>query len=350
MPYPKTRKELFSHVARRLEANTAIVERTGKPSRKQLKVFWLEVNPKYSPLPSAGSGWEETERRFYVLQDRDEAKRLWLEASDERIWRIYTFGPRDEVEQIIKRKLLSRRGLDRVWLAEPFMEKLRKEHGYQDRGFRLYFHDTLSSAKNPSERPKFSAKFWLGEEVPSQQKRFLDSARQTFSRSSLRLGRESRNPVSRISGLLVEIYSEGCMTITTSEEPEEVLGLANEVGQRYREQLGELEGRRLQSPRPVELNFGMPVNLERFQSLVESGQGQAGLWMQRYAVDGEMHRYTGTDLHTSELINLDVGQDYAYLVTQKGGCMNAAPRLMTISAQRLSGKTGLFYEGVPLFA
>jgi hypothetical protein len=30
--------------------------------------------------------------------------------------------------------------------------------------------------------------------------------------------------------------------------------------------------------------------------------------------------------------------------------MNAAPRLMTISAQRLSGKTDLYYEGEQLFA
>jgi len=155
---------------------------------------------------------------------------------------------------------------------------------------------------------------------------------------------------SRVSGLLLEVYAEGCMTVTTSDDPEEVLGLANEVGQRYREELGEMETQRLRSPRPIELNFGMTINLERFQNLIESGQGQTGLWMQRYEVEDGMHRYTGADLHTNELINLDVGPDYAYLVTQRKGCMNAAPRLMVVSAQRISGKTGLYYEGAPLFA
>ena len=348
--YAKTRKELFSRISRRLETNAALLERTGKPSLKQLKVFWIEANPNYSPSPFPSSGWEETERRFYVLPDPDEAKHIWLDATDERVWRAYTFGPREDIEAILKRKLLHRRGLDRVWLAEAFMERLRREHGYQDRGFRFYFRDTLSTAKNPSERPKFSAKFWLGEEIPAKQGRFLELAQEAFSKSSLRMGRESRDPSSRVSGLLLEVYAEGCMTVTTSDDPEEVLGLANEVGQRYREELGEMETQRLRSPRPIELNFGMTINLERFQNLIESGQGQTGLWMQRYEVEDGMHRYTGADLHTNELINLDVGPDYAYLVTQRKGCMNAAPRLMVVSAQRISGKTGLYYEGAPLFA
>ena len=164
------------------------------------------------------------------------------------------------------------------------------------------------------------------------------------------MGRESHRPDSRVSGLLIEVYAAGSMTVTASEDPEEVLGLASEIGQSYRKDLTEMETRRLRSPRPVELNFGMPIDLERFQNLVEAGQGQARLWMQRYDVEDGLHRYTGVDLHTNEFLNLDVGSDYAYLVTQRHGCMNVAPRLMTISAERISGKTSLFYEGVPLFA
>lgn len=347
---PKTRKELYSRIARRLETNAALLEKTGKPSHKQLKVFWIEANQNYSPSPSARYGWEETDRRFYILPDKDEAMHIWLDASDERVWRAYTFGPREKVDMVLKRKLLHRRGLDRVWLTEPFMERLRREHGYQDRGFRLHFRDSLSAARNLSERPRFSAKFWLGDEIPAKQERFVALAGETFSKSSLRMGRESRNPASQVSGLLTEIYAEGSMTITTSEDPEEVLGLANEVGRRYASELAEMETLRLRSPRPVELSFGMNINLERFQNLVENGQGQTRLWMQRYEAEDGMHRYAGTDLHTNELINLDVGPDYAYLTTQRHGCMNAAPRLMTISAQRISGKTSLFYEGVPLFA
>src|SRR3989442_13291625 len=186
--FPKTRKELFSRIARRLEANTALVERTGKPSLKQLKIFWIEVNPNYSPTPSPTAGWEETDRRFYVLPDKDETRNLWLDAADERVWRVYSFGPRDEIDRVLRRKLLHRRGVDRVWLAEPFLDKVRRQHGYQDRGFRLYFRDSLSTAKNPAERPKFSAKFWLGEEIPSQQGRFLATAQETFSKSSVRMG------------------------------------------------------------------------------------------------------------------------------------------------------------------
>ncbi len=347
----KTRTELFGQISRRLEANTELLRRTAgePPEARLLKVFWIEVNPDHTPSPQFTRAWRETDRRFFVFA-RNGSPTIWLDASDDRIWRAFSFGSTKRVDLILKRAFFRRRGFDRVWLTEPFLEKLRRSHGYQDRGFRLSFRDALSEAKNPSERPRFSAKFWLGEEIPEKQRRFLEAAREAFSKSSLRMGRESRRPDSRVSGLLVEAYARGSMTVTASEEPEEVLGLANEIGRGYRTELTEMESRRDKSSRPVELDFATTVNLERFQRLVEAGQGQTRLWMQRYEVEDGLHRYTGVDLHTNELINLDIGPDYAYLVTRRRGCMNAAPRLMTISAEGISGKTSLFYEGVPLFA
>jgi hypothetical protein len=348
----KSRREFFEFVERRLGANQELLETTGKPSFHQLKVFWLEANLKHSPSPLRAEGWRVLEPRFFLREDPVAGghNHLWLDTSHERIWYVYTFGKRDEVESIIRRDLLGQRGLDQVWLAERFLESVRHRMGYTDRGFRFSFRGALYRDRGEEDMPRFSGKFWLGNEVSPEQHEFLRSAERTFSKSSLRMGRLTQRPDAAGTGVLLEVYARGHMTVTTSEDTDEVLGLINQVGTSYAGELKELEVRRSKFPRPVEYKFGMKVDRERFRAQVESGVGPTKLWMQKYSEEDGLDRYTGVDLHTNELVNLDLAESYGYLVGQRNGCMNAAPRIMTLSAEFLSGKTDMYYEGAPLFA
>jgi len=348
---PRTRKELVSFISERLTLNREAQEETHRYRVNQLKVFWLEVNRERNVEAPSGPGWSLTDKDFYLYSGlTGENGTIWLDASNPRIWYAYSFAKRDSVEKVLRDQILSGAGVDRVWLTEQFMERVRHTHGYQGRGFGIFFQNALTDPRLPYDRPRFSAKFWLGPSIPPRQKAFLDSAEAAFSRSSLRLGRQSEDSESKASGLLMELYSEGSLTVNISEDPEEVLGLVREVGEDYAKDLTTMESSRLRTPRPIELRFLEPIKLDRFQRLVQTGIGDTRLWMQEYEEDEDLRRYTGVDLHTNELIDLDVAPEYAYLTTEREGCMNAAPRLMTLSAQRLSGRTELYYEGAKLFA
>jgi hypothetical protein len=351
-PLPKTRREFFESVDRHLGVNQELLQATGRPSAHQLKVFWLEVNSRYSPSPLKADGWRHLESHFFLREDPTIGgnNHLWLDTSHERVWYAYTFGKRHEVEAILRRDLLNQRGVDQVWLAERFLDSIQTRMGYSDRGFRFSFRGALYRDKGQEEMPRFSGKFWLGNEVSPEQREFLQTAQSTFSKSSLRMGRQARKSETGGTGVLMEIYARGHMTVTTSEDTDEVLGLINQIGTSYVGELSELERRRSRFPRPVEYKFGMKVDLERFRAQVESGLGPTKLWMQRYSQEDGLERYTGVDLHTNDLMNLDLAETYGYLVGYPEGCMNAAPRIMTLSAEFLSGKTDMYYEGAQLFA
>ena len=351
--YPTTRKELFAAIADRLGENQRLLETTGKPSLQQLKVFWIETNQAHAPSPVAGSPWIITEPHFYTRLgvESKQQNHMWLDAANPRIWYLYTFAPTSVTAKIIESELTPSKGIDRVWLSERFLESIQKRGGYTSRGFGFSFEGILADETAESDFPRFSAKFWLGNHpIPRAQDDFLRHAERTFSKSSLRLGRPSWQGSRGASSLLIEIYARGHMTVTTSDDPEETLGLVNEIGTSYAGGLESLEEQRSRFPRPIEYGFGSELDLERFRAVVESGVGPTRLWLQRYEVDRELHRYTGVDLHTNEIVNLDVAPSYAYLVVQKSGCMNAAPRLLTISSEMLSSKTGMFLEGVEMFA
>jgi hypothetical protein len=347
----RTRQEFFDTVQRRLGENHELLQSTGKPSSNQFKVFWLEVNSKHSPTPTPTRLWRKLEAGFFFRVDGtpDGQNRLWLDTSSDRIWYVYTFGRRTEVEAILRRDLLSQRGVDRVWLAERFLEAVQKRHGYTGRGFRFSFRGALYGSRGQEDMPRFSGKFWLGNEVSEEQRRFLGLAETTFSKSSLRMGRLAHADTAG-TGVLLEVYARGHMTVTTSEDTDEVLGLINQIGTTYVGELERLEAKREKFPRPVEYKFGMKLDLERFRAQVESGVGPTKLWMQRYSQEDGLDRYTGVDLHTNDLVNLDLADTYGYLVGRPEGCMNAAPRMMTLSAEFLSGKTDMYYEGAQLFA
>lgn len=345
--YPTTRQELFAAIDRRLTANQEALEQR-EPSQGHLKVFWLEVNPEFSPTPSTDDGWRNLGDALHAWLGEDYDEHVWLDTSGSRIWYAYTFGTRKQTKQLLNASLLNQRGVDYVWLAESFMERIRRRAGYESRGFRIFFHDAL--VPNRSDRPRFSAKFWVGPELDTGHQAFLDQASDLFSKTSIRMGRESENPDTQASGALIELYAQGSITVNASEDTEEVLGLIREIGESYASELKEMEARREKSPRPVEFVFKTEIKLDRFQRMVQAGQGKTKLWMQRYEVDEDLHRYSGVDLHTHQLVHLDVAPDYAYLVTEKDGCMNAAPRFMTVSAKRLAGRTDIFYEGDELFA
>jgi hypothetical protein len=336
----------------RLGQNRELLEATGKVPASQLKVFWLEVDPRHHPTPPAADGWRLLEPHFFFYSQPGVpgSNQIWLDAANERIWYVYSFGKRDDVEAILRRDLLSRRGVDRAWLAERFLESVQRKAGYTDRGFRFSFKGALSRDKDPEGMPRFSGKFWLGNQVSVEQESFLRLSQETFSKSSLRMGRRSEGKSSSNSGLLIEVYSRGHMTVTTCDDTEEILGLINDIGTSYAGDLRELERRRESFPRPVEYRFGMKLDIEQFRAQVEAGVGPTKLWMQEYAEEDGLHRFVGVDLHTNDLLNLDLADSYAYLVGTPKACMNAAPRLMTLSAEFLSGKTDMYYEGAQLFA
>lgn len=344
---PRTRKEFFQSLNEKLTTQSA--------DQFHFKAFWLEVNSKLHPTLAPRDGWEQVERGFYIWRQQGpestEPVVVWMDTSSPRIWVAYSFGSRKQIEKVLRTTVLRQKGVDRVWLPEPFLENLMKRNGYTDRGFRFSFIDSLAKPSVQKELPRFSAKFWIGDSpLPDAHQSFVSVASQTFTKSSLRMGRSPPDGEAGRSGLLLEVYSRGHMTVSSSDDPEEIQSLIGDIGETYAGSLGSLEARRIDFPRVVDFKFHTKLNLRRFQEMIESGVGPTRLWMQKYDTDGDLQRYVGVDLHTNDDVGLDIAESYAYLTVARNGCMNAAPRLMTLSSSRLSSRTDMSFEGVPLFA
>ena len=64
---------------------------------------------------------------------------------------------------------------------------------------------------------------------------------------------------------------------------------------------------------------------------------------------GDFARFGGVDLHTWDRILLDMGNKYAYMTIPGKGCVNAAPRLVTVQGETVAGKTQVYYNGDEIF-
>lgn len=345
MAAPKSRKELVALLEAVNEQNRQYFSKFGTWQSPQIKVFWVEVSAGKQKQVLEASGATATDKDLYSIVEGEDA--FWIDTADGRVWQIYTLADRKKGARVVRTRLTSSVGADQLWLTENFMKRVQKTNGYDDRGFGIKFKDELAESEPTSD---FSAKFWIGRSTSQRQEGFLKAAKDHFSISSIRFGRNESRDENRLTGQLFELYFGGHMTVNTCDDTDEMFELFKGLRGAYRQDVEFLESTRRRKPVTVELRFADEVPLEGFEGVAHGGTGNLKLWLQKTQGEDGMARFSGVDLHTGDFVNVDLAQDYSYVSTPKEACMNVAPRLGTLAARYMSTKVTIFHEGVELFA
>lgn len=340
----KSRKELFALLQAICEDNRDYYSRFGHWIRPQIKVFWLEVNEHYVNSVLESSGSSMIDKNLYSIYFDGEP--YWIDTNNKRIWQIFCITKTMNGQKMLKSLFLEKKGVDKLWAPESFMFKVQDEFGYKNRGFGIKFKDSLSP-KEP--KSNFSAKLWIGRNPSENQERLLSVAKDTFSKSSIRFGKDWSSDDKKISGEIYELYYDGHMTVNTCDDFEIFIELIEYVKKSYLRELEMMETKRRQKPSFVETVFSEKVDKNDFSRITSSGIRYMNLWLEPYEKQEDFIRYSGVDLHTGDFLTLDFGEDYTYISNQLGGCMNVAPRFGSLSARHLSSDVKMFFDGVPLF-
>ena len=340
----KSRKGLFTLLQAICEENREYYSRFGQWKRPQIKVLWLEVNQRHVQNILESSGSKSIDKSLFSLYHEGEA--YWIDTSNKRIWQIFTLSQTNTALRMLRSLFIGKMGVDKLWAPESFMFKAQKEFGYTNRGFGIRFKDSLTM-----EEPKsnFSAKLWIGRNPSEKQEHLLNVAKDNFSKSSIRFGKNWSLDGKSISGDLYELFYNGHMTVNTCDNFENFIDLISYIKNSYLKELELMEKERSKKPSFIETVFSEKIDSNNFSRISFSGIGKMRLWLQPYENRGDFRRYSGVDLHTGDFLTLDLGENYSYITPQLNACMNVAPRFGTLSARHLSSNVKIFYDGVPLF-
>ena len=311
----------------------------------RLKVYLIESSvdaektlPKLGvPTPLGLPGW-------YVLSSDKTDQLLVVDASQQRVLRLFTLVPATASDDLVESWLGVTQGLDRCWLTRGQLMKPEREPGWVQRGIGLRYNDGLTPVDDAGN---FSLKAWHGtRSLLAGLSEVLDRASQSFAISSVRW--QMTNGGS--PAMTVECYSDGKLTINRAQDLDDVLTFSLSMAERYRESLEIAGNARQASLAPFELVFTQAIDLDRFGQAVSMGKAPMRLWLTEVDRRDGFRRYRGVDLHTWDRVFVDLTPNYGYLTIPSKGCVNAAPRLATIQGEDNSGKTTIFLDGEEMFA
>ncbi len=251
----KSRKELFSLLQAICEDNRDYFSRFGHWIRPQIKVFWLEVNESYINSVLESSGASMIDKNLYSIYFENEP--YWIDTNNKRIWQIFCITKTLNGQKMLKSLFLEKKGVDKLWAPESFMFKVQDEFGYTNRGFGIKFRDSLSLREPKSN---FSAKLWIGRNPSKNQERLLEVANDTFSKSTIRFGKNNSTDDRNISGEIYEFYYDGHLTVNTCDDFEKFIELIEYIKISYLTELEIMETKRNKTPSFIETVFSDKVD------------------------------------------------------------------------------------------
>jgi len=314
----------------------------GKLSIPQPKAYLIETNRKTTEVGCPLGSWKplDSSSGWYVNSDERESDSLFLDATSDRVWKIYSILDVEKSDYLIEDWVKRTKGLDHCWLTRKHLLRWEKIAGWDQRGIGVKFLDGLSSIEDAST---FSLKAWhkADERLPGLDK-IIKIAKENFAISSIRWENRSTE-------LIAEWYSTGKVTINRAVDVEDILLLTTEMAIKYQEDLTEATGLRDSKMGAFEIDFSQRVDLDAFSAKVEQGIGTMKLWLMETETRPDFRRFRGVDMHNWDRVMLDVGPNYAYLTIPGRGCVNAAPRIASVQGLDNAGKTAIMFDGVEVF-
>lgn len=313
---------------------------------KNLKAYMIESHRKIQETQidnyTIWKKFEDVDTWYYSVDNETSSKFFVIDATSSRVWILYSILNVNEVDKIVKKLVKLTPKLDHCWLSRGFLESFKKQIGWKEKGIGLKYRNILSDQDN---RATLSLKAWYGSNRIKGWDEFIEQAKEQVTISSIRW----KKIIEGQTRITSEWYNYGKVTITASEDIEETLMAITSMARRYEKSLIEATKLRDESFGAFELNFTQHIDLESFSEAVSMGKSAMNLWLTETESEFDFKRFRGVDMHTWDVVFLDLGVDYAYLTIPGKGCVNAAPRIATIQAENTAGKTDIYFNGDEIF-
>lgn len=345
MKPPRDFPEFRNQVQSVFDGNEQALEAAGITPEVQLKTYLVESSVELaSAIGGLGRASSLGVPGWYSIASDKVSQLLVLDASQSRVWRLFTLVPATASDDLVDTWVGGTPGLDHCWLTRGQLMKWEGEPGWAQRGIGLRFNDGLTPV---DEAGNFSLKAWHGSRsLIAGLNEVLERARQSFAISSVRWQLAKGGTPT----LTAECYSDGKITLNRATDLDEVLAFSLEMANRYGASLTLAQTARDTSLAPFEFAFSQQVNLDAFSEAVAMGKAPMRLWLTEVERDGDFRRYRGVDMHTWDRVFVDLTPTYGYLNVPSRGCVNAVPRIATIQGEDNAGRTAIFLDGVEMFA
>lgn len=303
-----------------------------------LKVQLIETNTTIPPVFPGYSNWEQLDDTIHwYCCHNPEGQFLILHKYSSRVWSIYSLMKVSSFNSVLDSWVKNSIDIDRCWLPLTYLQKFEKEEKWKERGIGIKYSDEFNDSENGSP---VSIKAWYGRNDRLDQA--LNLLKEEFSVSSIRY-KESE------SSIVSEWYSSGKITFNAGDDIEQVIDSVNGMLEKYGSELETVTKIRNSERGSFELNFSQKIDLDKFTETVQKGRSNLQLWMTETETYEDFRRFRGVDMHTWDRLFIDLGEKYAYLTVPGNGCVNAAPRMVTLHGETIGGKTKVLYNGNELF-
>jgi len=312
----------------------------------QLKAYLVEArgtSPRDQGSPSGP--WIPLDTRgWFVAESDSEPHTFFLDATDPRVWKMYSLRDATESHRMVDKWVSIWRGLDHCWLTRSQLLHWEGEATWQRRGLGLKFSDGLTPEE---EQENFSLKAWYGASRRlASLEEILARAQEQFAINSVRWQKLAGGSVS----LSAEWYSDGTVTFNRAASVEDAMLAVTSMANRYSDDLTRATELRDSTLGAFEVDFSQPVGLAEFSEVVAKGGGPMRLWMLETESSDQIKRFSGVDMHSWDRVLIDLASDHAFVTVPGAGCVNAVPRIATLQGEDNAGKTEILFDGEPVFA
>ena len=331
---PRTVFDFKEQALSNLRANSDADSRM-KP---HLKVQLVEVNTDALPGIEGFGEWRRLDgsNSWYICHDASDY--YVVNKMNDRVWALYSSAKADWFVRTVDSWINGNLLLDNCWISSGSIQKQMRKMDWAERGIGLRYEDCTAPDK---DRTSVSIRAWYGNDARIGD--LFSDARKDFAISSLRLRSNSDDETRS------EWYTDGRITINSSEDIDTVIYTIGEVADHYRDELEQATRWRDKEMGSFEFSFSREVDLERYESRVSKGTRDLKMWMVKTEDSDGIARFGGVDMHTWDRILLDMGRNFAYMTIPGKGCVNAAPRLATVQGETVTGRTRVFYNGDEVF-
>jgi len=351
VPLISNRKELRS-VCSSIIANSQDQEELDH--RKKLKSYLIESNIGQVNSDSIKGlfGIENTEdSSLKILKAQISEKtilKFYLDIDDNRFWKLHSLYDSTITEQVI-RKLVEQNGsnLDFVWMCSTLLEKYM---GYgENTGFGIKFKNKFIKEDNEEIMKDVSMRFWGG-----GAKEVVDDLRNNprlkrgINLSAIGLNHKIEGGFAKEN-----ISNFGRFTVMKGNSVDSHFNIVqkikndysstlNLIEDKYRIKLEKKEIGFKQSGSPIYIDFKESIeDVDEFVDKMVSSTNPFRLSGVKRKVDTNFHRVFGIDLHTNDLVNLEVTPDWMTIYLSSKSCGNVVTRLLTNIQTHLTSQVEL---------
>lgn len=350
MPLIQNRKELRSVLSSALEKNN---EDDELDFRKKIKTYVIESNfPEVNASSVKGFFQiEDTEdQSLKILKANLSAKnslRFYLDISDKRFWKLHSLYDSVATEDVIK-KLVEQNysRLDYLWFSSNLLEKYM---GFgKQTGFGLRFKNKFSPNGNDEEIKDMTMRIWGG-----GTKDVIDNLR-TNDRLVKGISLSSIGVNHSVEGGFTKenISNSGKFTVVTGNSVDSHFTIVEKIKQDYSEKIRQIEEQRISVEKngaglkfkgsSLFIDFDKPLeDIQSFTDKLISATNPFRLAGTKQYLDNNHARVFALDLHSNDLLNLEITPNWMSIALGHNSCGNVVMRLLTNIQTHLTSQVKL---------